>query len=85
MGQSMHATGSELLLCPRVAFGFLGGREVKEAKVGNLGMHDRTTFRCSPHRATGLKLSLVPAEREALRWIQKYISAFGGDPRKVMM
>ena len=24
-------------------------------------------------------------EREALRWIQKYIAAFGGDPEKVMM
>ncbi|KAI0752323.1 carotenoid ester lipase [Daedaleopsis nitida] len=46
------------------AFGFLGGREVKEAKVGNLGMHD---------------------QREALRWIQKYISAFGGDSSKVMI
>ena len=25
------------------------------------------------------------AEREALRWVQKYISAFGGDPTKVTM
>ena len=25
------------------------------------------------------------AEREAFRWVQKYISAFGGDPTKVMM
>ncbi|KAI0752384.1 carotenoid ester lipase [Daedaleopsis nitida] len=46
------------------AFGFLGGREVKDAGVGNLGLHD---------------------QREALRWIQKYISAFGGDPTKVMI
>ncbi|CDO68162.1 hypothetical protein BN946_scf184938.g14 [Trametes cinnabarina] len=43
-------------------FGFLGGREVQEAGVGNLGLQD---------------------QREALRWIQKYISAFGGDPTKV--
>jgi carboxylesterase type B len=25
------------------------------------------------------------AERFALQWIQKYISAFGGDPKKVTM
>ncbi|KAI9063824.1 carotenoid ester lipase [Trametes sanguinea] len=43
-------------------FGFLGGNEVHEAGVGNLGLQD---------------------QREALRWIQKYISAFGGDPAKV--
>ncbi|TBU42414.1 alpha/beta-hydrolase [Dichomitus squalens] len=45
-------------------FGFLPGREVGEAGVGNLGLQD---------------------QRQALRWIQKYISAFGGDPDKVTL
>ncbi|KZP13932.1 carotenoid ester lipase precursor [Athelia psychrophila] len=44
------------------AFGFLAGKEVKEAQVGNLGLQD---------------------QREAMRWVQKYITAFGGDPTKV--
>ncbi|KAH8813521.1 carotenoid ester lipase precursor [Flagelloscypha sp. PMI_526] len=43
-------------------FGFMPGKEIKDAGVGNLGLHD---------------------QREALRWIQKYISNFGGDPQKV--
>ncbi|KAH9060193.1 carotenoid ester lipase precursor [Lactarius vividus] len=44
------------------AFGFLASQEVKDAKVGNLGLWD---------------------QRLALRWIQKYIHVFGGDPSKV--
>jgi len=43
-------------------FGFLASQEVKDAGVGNLGLHD---------------------QRQALRWVQKYISQFGGDPTKV--
>ncbi|KAI0699618.1 carotenoid ester lipase precursor [Cerioporus squamosus] len=43
-------------------FGFLGGREIKDAGLGNLGLQD---------------------QRAALRWVHKYISAFGGDPKKV--
>ncbi|RDX42816.1 carotenoid ester lipase precursor [Lentinus brumalis] len=43
-------------------FGFLGGQEVKDAGLGNLGLHDQQT---------------------ALRWVQKFIPSFGGDPTKV--
>ncbi|CAA7261545.1 unnamed protein product [Cyclocybe aegerita] len=43
-------------------FGFLASKEVKDAGVGNLGLHD---------------------QRQALRWVNKYISQFGGDPSKV--
>ncbi|GJE92632.1 carotenoid ester lipase precursor [Phanerochaete sordida] len=43
-------------------FGFLAGKEVEAAGVGNIGLHD---------------------QRQALRWVNKYISAFNGDPTKV--
>ena len=32
-----------------------------------------------------LYFNYFPAEREAFRWIQKYIGAFGGDHNKVTM
>ncbi|RPD58750.1 carotenoid ester lipase precursor [Lentinus tigrinus ALCF2SS1-7] len=43
-------------------FGFLGGQEIKDAGVGNLGLQD---------------------QRAAMRWVNKFISSFGGDPSKV--
>jgi len=45
-------------------FGFLGGKEVYEAGLANLGLLD---------------------QRMALEWVQKHISHFGGDPRKVTL
>ncbi|RPD69259.1 carotenoid ester lipase precursor [Lentinus tigrinus ALCF2SS1-7] len=42
--------------------GFLGGKEVQDAGVANLGLHD---------------------QRAALRWTNKFIPSFGGDPAKV--
>lgn len=53
-------------------------------------MHDRTYLPTYSYPSLSRshkdpKLTTRRTEREALRWIQKYISAFGGDPRKVMM
>ncbi|KAH9926249.1 alpha/beta-hydrolase [Epithele typhae] len=44
--------------------GWLGGKDVRDAKVGNLGLQD---------------------QRTALRWIQRYVRNFGGDPTKVTL
>lgn len=43
-------------------FGFLPGKEVKKAGVGNLGVQDQLF---------------------ALKWVNSYISRFGGDPKRV--
>lgn len=55
---------------------------MKEANVTNIGLHDRGFLMLTLHKRA---LTQSLAEREALRWVQKYISAFGGDPSKVMM
>ena len=63
-----------------LAFGFLASQEVKDAGVGNLGLQDRMCSSSSHQGVTDYSI-----ERFALRWVQRYISAFGGDPTKVTM
>lgn len=62
----------------------MASKEVKEAGVGNLGLQDRE-YRASPTTYTSPNQLTPKIEREALRWVQKYITAFGGDPTKVTM
>ena len=51
--------------------------------MGNLGLLDRMFVRFP---CVSISIPTHPhVEREALKWVQKYISAFGGDPSKVMM
>jgi hypothetical protein len=59
----------------------LTSKEAKEAGVANAGLHDRKRqqFFLSPNT------DIFLPERQALKWIQKYICKFGGDPGKVTM
>lgn len=68
-----------------LAFGFLASKEVKDAGIGNLGLHDRQS-RASvlPFRSRFPNRPSSP-ERAALRWVQEHIEPFGGDPTKVTM
>jgi carboxylesterase type B len=60
----------------------MASREIKEAGVGNLGLDDRKSFRLAlSHKAD---LSYI-TEQTALRWVQRYIHIFGGDPNKVTL
>ena len=65
-----------------LAFGFLGGKEVKDAGIANAGLYDRES--CNRF-LTLITNNVDSLERFALQWVQKYITAFGGDPRKVTM
>jgi acetylcholinesterase len=64
-----------------LAFGFLASQEVKNAGVGNLGLWDRECLGFVMINVETFSFT----ERMALRWVQKYISAFGGDLSKVTM
>ena len=63
-----------------VAVSGISGEKVNDAGLSNLGLHDRAfsgTFLFT--------LLILYLEREALRWVQRYIGNFGGDPTKVTM
>lgn len=64
--------------------GFLASKEVREAGVGNLGLQDREFQLLSPNRDQCNKFASL-LEREALRWINRNIGQFGGDPGKVTL
>ena len=64
-----------------LALGFLGGKEVQAAGIGNAGLRDRARLAC--HCILALCWSAI--ERFAMKWIQKHIAAFGGDPERVTM
>ena len=57
------------------------GKEAKDAGVANAGLHDRKR-QCFD---VFMEADFFRPERQALRWVQKYIRAFGGDPNKVTM
>jgi acetylcholinesterase len=63
-----------------LALGFLTSEEAKDAGIANAGLHDR---KCQWFDISAM-LTLSP-ERQAMRWVQKYIHAFGGDPSRVTM
>ena len=72
---------SEASFILQPAYGFLSGKAVRDAKAGNVGLRDREFLNGN----APISFSSSIPEREALRWIQKYIPAFGGDPTKVTM
>jgi hypothetical protein len=66
-----------------LAFGFLGGKDIEESGQTNIGFHDRQCITLALLFVFLTQLDLT--ELFALEWVQAYISAFGGDPEKVMM
>lgn len=79
-----YAATSKLGIVQRFGLGFprragSQGREGRKPRPARSYVKHIDTKFCS--------LIIVPdvPEREALRWIQKYIGQFGGDPSKVTM
>jgi len=66
-----------------LGFGFLGGKEVRDAGIGNAGLLDRES--CNRLFNMAINNLVDSSERFALLWVQKFISKFGGDPEKVTM
>ena len=59
------------------------------AGVSNLGLRDRKSICFSslqPFKPQcRIRQYVVQSEREALRWVQRHIAIFGGDPAKVTL
>ena len=68
-----------------LAFGFLASQEVKDAGIGNLGLHDRQSRASISLMRLNFPDRPRSLERAALRWVQEHIESFGGDPTKVTM
>ncbi|KAJ7224747.1 Alpha/Beta hydrolase protein [Mycena haematopus] len=64
------------------AFGFLAGKEVRDAGVTNLGLETVCT---TSFVLTSLWLTVGVSEIFALEWTKKYISSFGGDTERVVV
>lgn len=79
----VYSRAGETTIQLPLGFGFLASKEVRDAGAGNLGLQDRM-WKLPLVRISDLIYSLN-TEREALRWVRKYISSFGGDPDKVTM
>lgn len=67
------------------AYGFLGGTQIFQEGNGNLGLRDREFFFVNFYTLCNLIYWSMFQERLALKWINKYIRAFGGDASKVTM
>jgi hypothetical protein len=64
------------------AFGFLGGQQVFEEKVGNLGLWDR---KLSGLASKTWPIYNISTERLALGWVKRHIESFGGNSSQIMM